>query len=90
MALIDYKAPPDRELIGRTVLCTPFRDRALVRRAVLCTPFAERRARSDAPYLFTYTRERRRPVPRLRDEYFIARRLGSIFISPVPLFTSMI
>ena len=59
----------------------------LVGRAVLCTPFAERRAWTDVPCLSTYTRERRRPELR---EYFIARRLGSIFISPVPLFTSMI
>ena len=34
-----------------------------------------------------YTRERRRPALRV---YFIGRRLGSIFVRPVPFFTSMI
>src|SRR5206468_6403128 len=37
-----------------------------------------------------YTRERRRPVPRLRDEYLTGLRFGSIFEIPTPLFTSMI
>jgi hypothetical protein len=36
------------------------------------------------------TRVRRRPVPRLRDEYFTGLRFGSIFEMPVPLFTSII
>src|SRR5437763_14657225 len=34
-----------------------------------------------------HTRERRRPLFRV---YFTGRRFGSIFVRPVPLFTSMI
>jgi hypothetical protein len=37
--------------------------------------------------LQTYTRERLRPLLRV---YFTGRRLGSILVSPVPLFISMI
>lgn len=40
-----------------------------------------------APKIKNYTRERLRPLLRV---YFIGRRFGSILVSPVPLFTSMI
>jgi hypothetical protein len=43
--------------------------------------------RGQRPEVATYTRERLRPLLRV---YFTGRRFGSIFVSPVPLFTSMI
>ena len=60
----------------------------------ILTPASERR--NAMPYDLTnntgsagenHTRERRRPALRV---YFIGRRFGSIFVRPVPLFTSMI
>ena len=48
---------------------------------------AQSPAREARAFPRTYTRERLRPELRV---YFTGRRLGSILVRPVPLFTSMI